>query len=172
MTRLERKTLLEFVAGQLNLVLVVIDARAVVVEDGRVGGIELERTVELEQRLVVHAVAAQRDAGDHVHVPVVGGAGEQVGDAVARRLLFAAREQHVDAIEIRLRRRGIELERLIEGAPRVHHVNLSAESVAHILQLGDAEAAPSRGKLRILRGDAGEERVGLVEIGAASRCAP
>ena len=111
-------------------------------------GIELERAVELVERLVVHAVAAQREAGDHVHVPVVGRGGEQVGDAVARRLLFAAREQHVDAVEIGLGRGGIELERLVEGAARVHDVNLAAESVARVLQLGDAEAGPARRKVR------------------------
>ena len=114
----------------------------------RVGGVELERAAELVERLVVHAVAAQRDAGHHVHVPVVGRAGEQVGDAVARRLLFAAREQHVDAVEIGLGRCGIELERLVEGAARVHHVNLPAKAVARILQLGDAQAGPCRRQMR------------------------
>ena len=144
MARLEREPLFQFVAGQLELVLVVVDAGAVVVENRRVGRIQLERAIELGQRFVVHAVAAQRDAGDHVHIPVVGRDCKQVGDAVARRLFFAAREQHVDAIEIGFGRRGIELQRLIESAARVHDVDLAAESVAHILQFGDAETAPAR----------------------------
>ena len=73
---------------------------------------------------------------------------EQVGDAVARRLFFAAREQHVNAVEIGFGRGGIEAERLIKGAARVHHVNLAAEAVAHILQLGNAQAAPCRPQTR------------------------
>ena len=148
MARLQRQAFFQLVAGQLDLILVVVDAGAMVVENGRVGGVELERAAEFVERLVVHAVAAQRHAGHHVHVPVVGGAGEQVGDAVPRRLLFAAREQHVDAVEIGLGRSRIELERFVEGAARAHHVNLPAEAVARILQLGDAQAAPAGGECR------------------------
>ena len=103
MARFQRETLLELVAGQFDLILVVVDARAMVVEDRRVGGVQLESAVELQQRFVVHAVAAQREAGHHVDVPVVGCAREQVRDAVTRRFLFAARKQHVNAVEIGLR---------------------------------------------------------------------
>ena len=166
MARLERKTFFKLVAGQFNLVLIVINAGAVVIEDSGTGGVELERAAELGQRFLIHAVAAQREAGHHVHVPVVGRARKQVGDAVASRLLFAAREQHVNAVEIGLGGRGIEPERLVEGATRAHHVNLAAETVAHILQLGDAEAAPSGREFRVGRGDARKQGMGAVKIGA------
>jgi hypothetical protein len=117
-------------------------------------GFSLSARLNSLERLVVHAVAAQRNAGHHVHVPVVGRAGEQVGDAVPRRLLFAAREQHVNAVEIGLGRSRIELERLVEGAARAHHVNLPAEAVARILQLGNAQAGPSGGEPGVGRGHA------------------
>ena len=47
MARLEREALLQLIAGQLDLILIVIDAGAMVVENGRVGRIQLERAVEL-----------------------------------------------------------------------------------------------------------------------------
>ena len=137
-----------------------------VVEDGRTGWVELESAAELLKRFVVHAVPAQGHAGDHVNVPVVCRGGEEVGNAVACGLLFTAREQHIDAIEVGLGGCGIELERLIEGATRMHHVDLSAEAVAHILQLGDAEAAPAGGILRVFGSDPREERVSTIEIEA------
>ena len=166
MARLQGQALLQFVAGQLDLVLIVVDAGAVVVKDGRAGGVELEGAAELLQRLVVHAVAAQGDAGHHVHVPVVGGAGEQVGDAVARRLLFSAREQHVDAVEVGLGGGGIQAERLIEIAACVHDVNLAPEAVADVLELGDAQPAPAGGEFGVGGRDAGEQRLGVVQVGA------
>ena len=135
-------------------------------------GIQLQRAVELQQRLVVHAVAAQRDAGHHVHVPVVGRAGQQIRNAVPRRLLFAARQQHVNAIEIGFGRGRVQLERLVECAPRMHHVNLPAESVTHILQFRNAQPAPTGRKLRILAGHAREQRVRAIQIARANRCAP
>ena len=41
---------------------------------------------------------------------------------------------------------------------------VNAESVAHVLELGDTEAAPSGSELRILGGDAREQCVGFIEI--------
>ena len=84
MARLEGQAFFQFVSGQLQLVLIVINAGAVVIENGRIGGVQLECAAERDQRFVIHAVAAQRHAGHHVHVPVVGRRGQQVGDAVAR----------------------------------------------------------------------------------------
>ena len=104
-----------------------------------------------------------------MHVPIVARGGQQVGDAVASRFLFAAREQHVNAVEIGLGRCGIELERLVEGAPRVHHVNLPAETVARVLQFGNAQPGPSRGKCRVGRGHAREQRMRAIQIGARAR---
>jgi hypothetical protein len=43
MARLESQAFLQLIAGQLNLVLVVVDARAMVVEDGRVGRVQFQR---------------------------------------------------------------------------------------------------------------------------------
>ena len=119
MPRLQRQAFFKLIAGQLDLILIVVHAGAMVIENRRVGRIQFECAAEFGQCLVVHAVAAQRQASDHVHIPVIRGAGEQVGDAVARRLLFAARQQHINAVEIGFGRSRIELERLIEGAPRV-----------------------------------------------------
>ncbi len=102
MARFESESLFKLVAGQFSLVSIVIDAGAMVVKDGSAGRVELESAAEVGKCFFVHAVAAQRDTGDHVHIPVVGSGGEQVGDAVAGRLFFAARKQHVDAIEIGL----------------------------------------------------------------------
>ncbi len=165
MARLEGEALFKLVAGQLDLVLIVIDAGAVVVEDGRAGRVELEGAAEVRERFVVHAVAAQRDAGNHVDVPVVGRGGEQVGDPMAGRLFFAARKQHVNAVEIGLGGSGVELEGFVEGAARAHHVNLAAKAVARILQLGDAEAGPRGGKARIGGGDTGKQSMGVVKVG-------
>ncbi len=48
----------------------------------------------------------------------------------------------------------------------MHHMNLAAEAVARILQFGNAQAAPSGGELGVFGGDAGEQRVGAVQIDA------
>jgi hypothetical protein len=109
LARLQREALFDLVAGQLQLVLVLVDAGAVVVDHRGVGGVQAQRGVELLERLVVHAVDAQGLAGDEVDVPVVGGGLQQVLDAVAGGLFFAAREQHVDAVEVGFDRAGVEL---------------------------------------------------------------
>ena len=77
-----------------------------------------------------------------MNIPVVGGGLQQVLDAVARGLLFAAGQQHVDAIEVGLDRAGIELERLVEGAAGFEHVHLAAQPVARVLEMRDAQAGP------------------------------
>ena len=46
----------------------------------------------------------------------------------------------------------------------MHHVNLPGESVTHILQFGNAEAAPSGGKFRILAGHFSKQRVRAIQI--------
>ncbi len=84
-----------------------------------------------------------------MNVPVVAGSREQVGDAVAGRLFFTTGEQHVNAVEVGLGGGGVELEGLVEGARGAHDVDLAAEAVAHVLKLGDAQAAPAGGKLGI-----------------------
>ena len=94
------------------------------------------------QRGKIHS-RAERDAGDHVDIPVVGRCRKKVRDPVAGRFLFAAREQHANAIEVGFRRCGIEPKRFIEGAPRVHDVNLPAKSVTNILQFRDAKPGPA-----------------------------
>ena len=114
----------------------------------------------------VHAVAAECEAGDHVDVPVVCCGGEQVGDAVAGRLFFAAGEEHVNAVEIGLGGGGIEAESLVKGAACVHEVDLAAKAVAGILQLCDAQATPAGGKLGVSGGDTGEQGVGAIKVGA------
>ena len=43
-------------------------------------------------------------------------------------------------------------------------MNLPAKAVADILQFSDTQAAPTGGKLGIFGGDAGEQRVGAIEI--------
>ena len=166
MARLQRQAFFQLVAGQLDLILIVIDSCAMVVEDRGVGRVQLERAHELVQRFFVHAVSAQRNSGHHVHVPIVGRAGQQAGNAVPRRLLLAARKQHIDTIEIRFGRCRIELQRLVECTARAHYVNLPAKSVTRVLQFGDAQPGPSRCKCRIGRGDAREQRVRAIQIGA------
>ena len=138
LARLQREALLDLVAGELELVLILIDARAVVVDDGGIGGVQAQRDVELFERFVVEAVDAQREAGDQVDVPVVGGGGQQVFDAVAGGFLFAAREQHVDAVEVGLDRAGIEQQCLVKGAAGFNDMHLAAQAVARVLQMGDA----------------------------------
>src|SRR5690349_14402559 len=108
MAGLERKAFVQFVSGQLELVLIVVDAGTMVIEDCGVGGVQLQGAVE-----------------------------------------FA--------------------ESLVEGTARVDDMNLAAETVASILELGDAQAGPSRCKRGFLAGDAGEERMGAVEIGTRAR---
>ena len=122
LARLQREAFLDLLAGQFELVLILVDARAVVVDDGGVRRVEAQRGVELVERLLVEAVDAQGHAGDEVDVPVVGGGLEEVLDAVAGGLFFAAREQHVDAVEIGLDRAGVELEGACRrrGGPRAH----------------------------------------------------
>ena len=81
-----------------------------------------------------------------------------------RRLLFAARKQHIDAVEIGFGGCWIKFERFVEGPPRAHHMNLSAESVARILQLGDAQARPRRRKACNPKGHVLEQRVRTIQI--------
>ena len=88
---LEREALLQLFFGELELVLILVDAGAVVVDHGGIGGVQAERAIELVEGLLIHAVHAERDAGDHVDVPVVGGGAEKVLDAVAGALFFSAR---------------------------------------------------------------------------------
>src|SRR3569833_3233617 len=109
-----------------------------VVEDGGVGGIELESAIELDKCFVVHAVAAKSYAGHHVNVPVIRSSGEKVGDAVAGRLLLTTREQHVFAVEVRFDCCWIESKSFVEVTASAHDMDLPAEAVAHILQFGDA----------------------------------
>ena len=90
LARLQREAFFDLVAGEFELVLVLIDAGAVVVDDGGVGGVQAQRSIELVERLLVQAVDAQREAGNEMDVPVVGGGLQQVLDAVAGGLLFAA----------------------------------------------------------------------------------
>ncbi len=71
--RFQRQSLLDLFAGQLELVLILVHAGAVVVDDGSVGWAEAKGNAELLQRLFVLTVAAQRHAGDAMDVPVVRG---------------------------------------------------------------------------------------------------
>ena len=80
-----------------------------VVDHRRVGGVHAEGGVELVEGFVVHAVDAEGDAGDHADVPVVAGGLEEVFDAVAGGLFFAAGEEHVDAVEIGFDGAGVEV---------------------------------------------------------------
>ena len=91
MPRLQRQPLFQLVAGQLDLILIVIHTRPMVVENRRIRGVQLQRPAELKQRLVVHPVAAQRHPGHHMHVPVIGRSRQQVRDSVARGFFFSAR---------------------------------------------------------------------------------
>ncbi len=168
LARFEGKTFFDLVGGELELVLILIDAGAVVVDHRGVGGVHAERGVELVQGLVVHAVDAEGDAGDHADVPVVAGRLEEVFDAVAGGLFFAAGEQHVDAIEIGLDGAGVEGEGFVEGAARFEHVHLAAEAVARVLEMGDAEAGPGGSVVFVLGDDGVEEFAGAVEVFAAA----
>jgi hypothetical protein len=156
----EGEAFLDLVAGELELVLILVDAGAVVVDDGGVGGVEAERGVELVEGLLVEAVDAEGEAGDEVDVPVVGGGLEEVLDAVAGGLFFSAREQHVDAVEVGLDGAGVELEGVVEGAAGLEDVHLSAEAVARVLEVGDAEAGPCGGVVLVLLDDVFEEARG------------
>ena len=91
MPRLQCQPFFQLVPSQLDLVLIVIDSGAVVIQHGGIGGIQLERTIEFGQRFVVHSVAPQRHPGHHVDVPVVGRGGQQIGIDMPRRP-FAARK--------------------------------------------------------------------------------
>ncbi len=114
--------------------------------------VEAERGVELVERFLVHAVDAEGLAGDEVDVPVVGGGLEEVLDAVAGGLFFAAGEEHVDAVEVGFGGAGVEREGLVEGAAGFEDVHLAAEAVAGVLEVGDAEAGPAGGEVLILAG--------------------
>src|SRR6185503_10414839 len=157
MARLEGEAFLEFVAGEFEQILVVVDASAVVVEDCSVRRIELEGAIELDERFVIHSVATQSDAGDHVDVPIIRGGRKQVGDAVTRGLFLAAGEEHVDAVEVRFDCDRIESESFIEGASSVHYMDLTSEAVANVLEFGDAKTSPARRKFGVLLRDTGEE---------------
>src|SRR5690348_3028015 len=50
----------------------------------------------------------------------------------------------------------------------MNHVNLSAESMARILQFGNAQPCPAEREAGVLRGDAREERMRAVEVGAGA----
>ena len=58
--RLQRQPLFDLVGGQLQLVLILIDPRAMVVDHRRVRRVLPQRDVELLQRLFVQPVDAQR----------------------------------------------------------------------------------------------------------------
>ena len=139
-----------------------------VVDDGRVGWVHAERGVELLEGFFVHAVDAEGLAGDEADVPVVACGLEEVFDAVAGGLFFAAGEEHVDAVEIGFDGAGVELEGLVEGAAGFEDVHLAAEAVAGVLQVRDAEAGPAGGVVFVLLGDALEELAGAVEVVAAA----
>ena len=139
-----------------------------VVDHRGVGGVHAERGVELVEGFVVHAVDAEGDAGDQADVPVVACGLEEVLDAVAGGLFFAAREEHVDAVEIGFDGAGIELEGFVEGAAGFEDVHLAAEAVARVLKVGDAEAGPAGGVVFVLLDDGVEELAGAVEVVAAA----
>ncbi len=168
MAGLEGEAFFDLVGGELHLVLVLVDAGAVVVDHGRVGRVHAEGGVELLEGFLVHAVDAEGMAGDHADVPVVACGLEEVFDAVAGGLFFAAREEHVDAVEIGFDGAGIELEGFVEGAAGFEDVHLAAEAVAGVLQVRDAEAGPAGGVVVVLLGDAFEELAGAVEVVAAA----
>ena len=73
LARFQGETFFYFVGSQFELVLILVDAGAVVVDHCRVGGVHAQGGVELVEGLVVHAVDAKGDAGDHADVPVVAG---------------------------------------------------------------------------------------------------
>jgi len=164
--RLERQPLLQLLLGQLQLVLVLVDARAVVVDRGRIGGVQLQGPVELRQGVLVHPVQPQGDAGNGVNAPVIRARAQKLLDAMTGALLFAAGEHHVDAVEVGLGRAGVHLERPVEGAPRAEHMHLASQAVAHVLQMRHAEPAPGGGELRIVLQDPLESLDGAVEIAA------
>jgi hypothetical protein len=164
----EGETFFDFVGGQLELVLILIDAGAVVVDHCGVGGVHAERGIELIEGLVVHAIDAKGDAGDHADVPVVACGLEEVFDAVAGGLFFATGEEHVDAIEIGFDRAGVEGEGFVEGSAGFEDVHLATEAVARVLEMGDAEAGPGGGVVLILRDDGGKELAGAIEVFAAA----
>ena len=100
LTRLKREALFDLVGGQLHLILVLIHTGAMVVDHGRVRRVHAQRGIELLECLVVHAIDAQRLARDKPDIPIIACGLEKVFDAVAGGLLFAPREEHVDAVEI------------------------------------------------------------------------
>ncbi len=150
LARLEGQALFDLVGGKLHLVLVLVDAGAMVVDHRGVGRVHAEGGIELVEGLLVHAVDAEGDAGDHADVPVVAGGLQKMLDAVAGGLFFAAGEQHVDAVEIGFDGAGVELERFVEGAAGFEDVHLAAEAVACVLEVSDAEAGPAGGVVLVL----------------------
>jgi hypothetical protein len=83
-------------------------------------------------------------------------------------LFFAAGEEHVDAVEIGFDGARVEFKGVVEGFAGGHDVEVAAESVTDILELGDAEAGPGGGEGGVALGDGLEKLAGAVEVGAAA----
>src|ERR1700750_1201002 len=81
-----------------------------------------------------------------MHIPVVRGGTQQMLNPMTGALFFAARKEHVNAIEIRLDRTRVKFQRLIKGATRSHDVHVSAVSMPEILQMRNTEPTPGRSK--------------------------
>src|SRR5205814_1726659 len=83
-------------------------------------------------------------------------------------LFFSAGEEHVDAVEVGFDGAGIEGKSTIECAAGFEDVHLAPESVARVLEVGDAEAGPAGSIVAVLGDDRGEELAGAVEVFAAA----
>ena len=147
LARLQREAFLDLVAGQLELVLILVHARAMVVDDGGVDGLSRSEVLNWSSASSYRpSMRSVRPATRWTFQSLAADC-EQVLDAVAGGFLFAAGEQHVDAVEIGLHRAGIELQGLVEGAASFQHMHLAAQAMARILQMRDAKAGPCRARI-------------------------
>jgi len=85
---------------------------------------------------------------------------EEIGDAVARRLLFATREEHVNAVRLAFSGCGVDLRSSSEGAAGAHDSESVRRSRGGHMQLGDARPvhAGASGRRRRYIGEQGGAR--------------
>ena len=140
-----------------------------VIDHRRIRGVQPQRRIELVQRLFIHAVDPQRQPRHQMHVPVIPRRLQQVLNAMPRALFFTAAQQHVHAIQIRLHRRRIALQRLIKRPPRLQHMHLPAQPMPRILQMRNPQPGPPRRIIRIALHHALKQLARAVQFVAAPR---